>query len=384
MSGTLDSIFPSPRLDRKRSRSFGQFTNITQRQASASKVKSEPERPYVRAMPHISTIEQAYLDVKGDLDSEIEEALLKEWSAGMAFFSADNGNSATPLRAGVDDRLQEQINATARMSAASTSTITFGTGTPANGKAFDASDDEEEVTRPIYSAPYNNPSKKTRARFDSEVIDDTEEEGAPPPKKQLRKRTVTQEHPYQADKVRHAKSKANGGRQVDSSEVEEEILSTQRKGANRTKSKAKAPAKANNRKLRDSTGRLSSVNTSQSPSPIASSPAPTLDNDRVSNNTVLMTWLAGNDVDAVPIPLAQCPDLESLFDRISSTWGQKEGRKVVEIRYILPWKAEVKMLMCEGWDMSFEYMIKEIHRAPAWRKKGDTNTLEVKLEVTLE
>lgn len=200
----------------------------------------------------------------------------------------------------------------------------------------------------------------------------------------LRKRTLIQERPYQADRVRHQKSQKSGG-VVGDAEVEEEIKATQRKTKS-TKTAVKAKSKP-----QELPERLSSVSTaaSSSASRAAATPDPSETNEKddqqILMNTTLWVQLDGGDDSAVPILLSECLSLTSLFEAIEETWGSDSGRKVKQIQAILPWKAENKIiLMRQGWDSVWRIMINQILRAPVWAKsKKGEGVLEVKLVARL-
>lgn len=349
----------------------------------------------------------------------------------MEFFSNHDDELLPDLpEAGTDDRLEEVVNDVSagrnRESAASTMTVGHSpvNNSPVNDESSDDDDTDEEPenNRPPPSTQVKPaPTKKARARSmefivgsDDEDVESTrlpppthpkkstpkearsrskepieksrEEEEVIVPKKRLRERTVAQEHPYGFDKARHHMS-TKKGRGVDDSEVELEFKSTQRK-ATKPKKRARTSPKAQAQSKKGRTGWFASVDTGRS-TPSSAASTPDLDGDielreeRVLQNTTLNIWMQGDDDGANAIQLAQCPTLTTLFDHIDDTWGKVCGKKATKVKCMLLWMDEkTSLVMYRDWDTSFQKMLRNIHKAPLWREKGEAE-LDVELVVTM-
>ena len=251
----------------------------------------------------------------------------------------------------------------------------------------DSGDEDVEPTRPAFSIqPKKSTPKRARSRSKELIERSREEEEVIVPKKRLRERTVAQEHPYGFDRARHHMS-TKKGREVENSEVELEFRLTQRK-ATKTKKNARTSSKAQAQSKNVRTGRFVSVDTGRSsPSSAAGTPDLSggieLQEERVLQNTTLNIWMQGDDDGANAIQLAQCPTLTSLFDHIDDTWGKVCGKTATKVKCMLPWMTEkTSLVMYRGWDTSFQKMVRNIHKAPLWRGKGE-GELDVELVVTM-
>ena len=409
----LDLMHLPPITKRKRSYEFEEFHQTAASNASQAHTQTEPPTP----SPPSNAMPPGMYDVDEFDDGPNSDP--------PSFFSRNGAEPPNFPEAETDDRLKEMLSTRYtntgknRESAASTMTIANSSvenedsdeqdsegsldeeeepqPLPAN-KAKPASPkkrpqaesmetSEEEETQPPPPAKAKPAPHKKRARSESkELVQDSEDEEEVPPKKDLRRRTLAQQQPYKAEKVRYDMSKKNGGLKVDDSDVEYELLSTQRKVArssNKIKTKATAkPAKA--KKGRASNGRFSSVDTMGSPSITTSSAATPDIKEPVEDKTTLNIWHKGDVGGPNAINLAEVPTITALFDHIDGTWGRVKGGKTTRIECMLPWKEDDKNLLViyPGWDTSFRRLLELIHNAPVWRKKGK-NELEVKLVATL-
>ena len=298
----------------------------------------------------------------------------------------------------VDDQMNSAIEETIespqnkRVSGASTATICNSTDT--SEVVDEQTSDEEDIQAPSPPSTKTKSNKKKtpqkpRARLASETFDDDVAE-EPTPERKMRKRTVKQEHPYQADKAHYALSKKNGGQKIGSSDVDEVVISTQRTKAKQAKAKqttktktatkAKATTKTKSTEARDSESSRSSSVISNAAASLSS----TLDEHQVLENTIFSTYLVDDPETVIDIAFAECQTVTSLHEQLEMTWGQLKASRVSQVKYMLPWKSKTtKHVLAANWDGAFELMVKAIHRAPAWGKKG-AGDLEVKLEVTLK
>ena len=248
---------------------------------------------------------------------------------------------------------------------------------------MDLTDDGEEEHGPPQKRLKSAPKKNKKMKSMTPVVDS--EEGESPPKRQMRQRTVTQQFPFQTDKVRHNMSRKTG-EAADDSDVEYEVRATQRrtqaKGkTNKTRPSPISPAK----KARNAAGRFS-VDKTASPSPAATSTVsgtPEIRKEHIYRNTTLMIWYDEDEDGPNAWTLAECPSLTALFEYVDSTWGKIYNKVTTKIVGELPWKASNKrVVMYTGWDSSYAHLIREIEKAPVWQEPGET-AMEVKLVATL-
>jgi hypothetical protein len=244
----------------------------------------------------------------------------------------------------------------ATRSSAPSSTMTMGRsvhyhsdGESQNWGPLDKDDSpHEEATNPraVTRGGTNkvNKSKRVHLTTVASSSDEEDEQEQGQPKRQLRARTFTQAQPYTADKVRYSKSKTNGGRVLDESEVEKELISTQKKVNQATKAKkekggveSSMPAAREKRLSSTDTIQSTSANTDNSSTSTTSLP----DDIRVMRDTVLNVRIKGED-NRVPVSLQQCPDLQSLFQHVNSTLGKHYNQTARQIVCMLPWKEEMR------------------------------------------
>ncbi len=409
----------------KRKRSFDledfQETAVSQARRKQDGIQAPTPSPPSTVMPSISMYDIGNLDDSSPGPTPSKHSPSPPPPDFFRSYTTEPALSLSPLQN--DDRLQETINTTARLSAASTMTI--GESILADD-SFDDSEDQEsgeeegQTRPPPATGPKKSAPKKPRARSrelaESSDKGAVEVEGVQPkkksaskkpraesrdllelheieevqPKKRLRQRTMAQEQPYQFDKVRHNMSKKSGYGGIDGSDVEQQLISTQRKaGKAQVKPKTSPKGRAKAKRARASIDRFSSVDTGRStPTSTAGTPDVKADielrTEQVLQNTTLNIWMKGDDDGANAIQLAQCPTVTALFDHIDDTWGKACGKQATRVKCTMPWKdKKANLVMYRGWDTSFEKLLQEIRKAPVWRKKG-VKDLDIELVVTLE
>jgi hypothetical protein len=203
----------------------------------------------------------------------------------------------------------------------------------------------------------------------------------------LRKRNIDQIHAYSTEKTNYKRSKYGRRKKNFKKQYSSTFAASTENRPDRSNQLSRPPLSSRRASGQDQAASKSRLSTSSTAVMLTHSPTPErVSLEMIQSNTTLYVFV-DSDFDAAPgtLYLKSCRDIDSFFSKMPLVAGVEEGEiRQITVRFDwLPDSTLNTIRMIRGLADSFDKMVEEISKAPAWKKGGD-GTVDILVNVVLK